>query len=143
MASMIWPYAAARSMHHIVAFSLLTLLRAWHGTIPQIFQTDIRSLERYIRPFKGLHRAMQGYMGSSKGPMRITNTFPYLLYLKDRILKSRLLAFSPGAGGFRKLREACRNHFHLSCCLSGAVVTIYSQKPYERIEQQLYRRSFS
>ena len=40
-----------------------------------------------------------------------------------------VLAFPRGPGGFRKLREACRNHFHLSWYLSDAVVTRYCQKP--------------
>ena len=30
------------------------------------------------------------------------------------VLKLRFLAFPQGPGGFRELREACRNHFHLS-----------------------------
>ena len=46
-----------------------------------------------------------------------------------RVLKYTFLAFPRGPGGFRKLREACKNHFHLSWYLSGAVVTSYSQKP--------------
>ena len=33
-------------------------------------------------------------------------------------------------GGFRELREACRNHFHQSRYLSGAVVTSYGRKPW-------------
>ena len=39
------------------------------------------------------------------------------------------LDFSRGLGGFRGLREAYRNHFHLSWYLSVPVVTSYSQKP--------------
>ena len=34
--------------------------------------------------------------------------------VKFRALKLRFLAFSEGPGGFRELREAGRNHFHLS-----------------------------
>ena len=34
--------------------------------------------------------------------------------LKFRVLKLRFLALSEGPGGFRELREAGRNHFHLS-----------------------------
>ena len=37
-----------------------------------------------------------------------------MLSQKNRSLKRRFLAFLGGPGGFRKLREAYRNHFHLS-----------------------------
>ena len=46
-----------------------------------------------------------------------------------RVLKLRFLFFSRGPGGFRELREAGRNHFHLSWYLSVPVVTSYGQKP--------------
>ena len=39
------------------------------------------------------------------------------------VVKLRFLAFSEGPGGFRELREAGKNHFHLSWYLSVAVVT--------------------
>ena len=42
--------------------------------------------------------------------------------LKNRVLKLRFLAFPGGPGGFRELREAGRNHFHLSWYLSDSVV---------------------
>ena len=32
---------------------------------------------------------------------------------RNRVLKRRLFAFPQGPGGFRELREAGRNHFHL------------------------------
>ena len=35
-------------------------------------------------------------------------------YQTNRILKLRFVAFSGGSGGFREVREAGRNHFHLS-----------------------------
>ena len=38
------------------------------------------------------------------------------------------VAFPRGPGGFRKLREACRNHFHLSRYLKMPRVTNYGQK---------------
>ena len=38
-----------------------------------------------------------------------------------------LLAFPRGPGGFRELRGAGRNHFHLSWCLSEAMITRYDQ----------------
>ncbi len=50
--------------------------------------------------------------------------FP-IFSVKFRVLKLRFLAFSQGPGGFRELREAGRNHFHLSWYLSDAVVTSY------------------
>ena len=43
-------------------------------------------------------------------------------------LKNMFLFFSQGPGGFRELREASRNHFHLSWYLSDYVVTSYDQK---------------
>jgi len=33
--------------------------------------------------------------------------------MKSRVQKLRFLAFSRGPGGFRELREAGRNNFHL------------------------------
>ena len=45
-----------------------------------------------------------------------------------RGLKLRLLAFPGGPGGFRELREAGRNHFHLSWYLSVPGITSYDQK---------------
>ena len=40
--------------------------------------------------------------------------------------KTYVLAASYGPGGFRELREACRNHFQ--SCLSDSVVPSYGQK---------------
>ena len=50
--------------------------------------------------------------------------------LKFRILKLRFLAFPRVSGGFRELREAHRNHFHLSCYLLVPGITSYGQKPW-------------
>ena len=47
---------------------------------------------------------------------------------KCRVLKHRFLAFSPGAGGFKELRGASRNHFHLSWYLIVPRITSYGQK---------------
>ena len=47
---------------------------------------------------------------------------------KNRVLKLRFLAFSQGPGGFRELREAGRNHFHLSWYLLVPGVTSYDRK---------------
>ena len=46
-----------------------------------------------------------------------------------RVQKFRFSAFPGGPGGFREVREAGRNHFHLSWYLSVSVVTSYGQKP--------------
>ena len=51
------------------------------------------------------------------------------LSLKLRVLKLRFLAFVGGPGGFRELREAGRNHFHLSWYLSVLGIRSYGQKP--------------
>ena len=55
--------------------------------------------------------------------------FP-MFYITCRVLKLRFLALSRGPGGFRELREAGRNHFHLSWYLSDTGVTSYGQKPW-------------
>ena len=47
-----------------------------------------------------------------------------------RVLKLRFLAFPGGPGGFRELREAGRNHFHLSWYLLVPGITSYGQKPW-------------
>ena len=52
-----------------------------------------------------------------------------LLSVICRVLKLRLLAFSQGPGGFREVREAHRNHFHLSWYLLVPRITSYGQKP--------------
>ena len=69
-------------------------------------------------------------IGSFKGINKDNKDFFPNFYIKFRILKLRLLAFSRGPGGFRELREAGRNHFHLSWYLSDYVVTSYGQKPW-------------
>ena len=48
--------------------------------------------------------------------------------MKCWVLSNRILAFPGGPGGFRELREAYRNHFHLSWYLLVPVVTSHSQK---------------
>ena len=63
-----------------------------------------------------------------KGVNRANKEFSPNFYLKFRVLKLRFLAFVEGPGGFREVREAGRNHFHLSWYLSVAVVTSYDQK---------------
>ena len=50
--------------------------------------------------------------------------------LKFEVLKLRCLAFSGGAGGFRALREASRNHFHVSWYLIVPGITSYGPKPW-------------
>ena len=45
-----------------------------------------------------------------------------------RDLKLRFLAFTEGPGGFRELREAGRNHFHLSWYLLVPGVMSCDQK---------------
>ena len=42
--------------------------------------------------------------------------------------KTQVFGFSQGPGGFRELREAGRNHFHLSWYLLVPGVTSYGQK---------------
>ena len=47
--------------------------------------------------------------------------------LNFRVLKLRFLAFSQGPGGFRELREADRNHFHLSWYLPVPGIMSYDR----------------
>ena len=49
-----------------------------------------------------------------KGVNKANKDFCPNFSVKNRVLKLRFLAFSGGPGGFRELREAGRNHFHLS-----------------------------
>ena len=60
-----------------------------------------------------------------KGLIRLIRIFPPNFSEKNRVLKLRFGAFSEGPGGFRELREAGRNHFHLSWYLSVPGVTSY------------------
>ena len=51
--------------------------------------------------------------------------------VKVGVVKQRCLAISLRPGGFRELREACRNHFHLSgtCRCPWSRIIGDSQKP--------------
>ena len=49
--------------------------------------------------------------------------------LKFRVLKLRFLAFVEGPEGFRELREAGMNHFHLSWYLLVPGITSSCKKP--------------
>ena len=59
---------------------------------------------------------------------RANKDFSPKLYVTCRVLKLRFLVFSEGPGGFREVREAGRNHFHLSWYLLVTGVTSYDQK---------------
>ena len=67
---------------------------------------------------------------SKSRPKYLKIYFSYFFWKKNRALKLRFLAFSRGPGGFRELREAGRNHFHLSWYLFVPGVTSYDQKPW-------------
>ena len=62
--------------------------------------------------------------------MNIRNIFVFNVFFlqKNRVLKLSFLAFPEGPGGFRELREAGRNHLHLSWHLLVPGVTSYDQK---------------
>ena len=62
---------------------------------------------------------------NGKGLIRIFLIFS----IKNRDQKLRFLAFPGGPGGFRELREAGRNHFHLSWYLLVPGITSYGPKP--------------
>ena len=68
-----------------------------------------------------------GHFAPPVAPKKANRKFPFnrankeffpKSYLTFRVLKLRFLAFTEGPGGFRELREAGRNHFHLSWYLS-------------------------
>ena len=50
----------------------------------------------------------------------------FVPFSKNQVMKHSVWAFTRG---FRKVREACRNHFHLSWYLSVPVVTSDGPKP--------------
>ena len=66
--------------------------------------------------------------GPFKGMSKDDKEMFLMFHTKHRVLELRFLAFSRGPGGFRELREAGMNHFHLSWYLSDTVVTSYGQK---------------
>ena len=53
------------------------------------------------------------------------------------VLKRRFLGFPEGPGGFRKVREAGRNHFHLSWYLLVPGVTSYGQTTNKEKKHQI------
>ena len=53
-------------------------------------------------------------IGPKKGINKEHNHVFLIFSIKCRVLYNRFLAFSWGNGGFRELREAGTNHFHLS-----------------------------
>jgi len=67
-------------------------------------------------PFKGINEEFNGEISD--------------FYIKCRVQKLRVFAFSRGPGGFRELREAGRNNFHPFWYLQVAVVKSYGQKPW-------------
>ena len=52
--------------------------------------------------------------GPNKWVDKVYKDFFLDFSVKNRVLKLRFLAFPGGPGGFRELREASRNHLHLS-----------------------------
>ena len=47
-----------------------------------------------------------------------------------RALKLMFFVVPGGSGGFREVREAYRNHFHLSCYLIVPGITSYDPEPW-------------
>ena len=73
--------------------------------------------------------------------LRILRISP-ICYRQFRVLNSRFWAFSRGPAGFREVREAGRNHFHVSWYLSVSVVTSHGQKPcFPSSKPILFRKS--
>ena len=65
--------------------------------------------------------------GPKKGINKANKDFFPSCSLNVRVLKLGFLAFSGGPGGFRELREAGRNHFHLSWYLIVPGIKSYGQ----------------
>ena len=61
--------------------------------------------------------------------------FVLIVCVKIMVMKHWFLAFPRGPGGFRELREAGRNHFHLSWYLIVPGITSYGQKPSWEVTQ--------
>ena len=78
-----------------------------------------------------LHQSVSISPGGSpkKGVNKANKEIFPIFSLKFRVLKLRFLAFSEGPGGFKELRKARRNHFHLSWYLIVPGITSYDQKP--------------
>ena len=81
--------------------------------------SDSSSKTTYIVLFPGLKSTIQ---------IKITQKLCFIVSVEFRVLKLRFLALLGGPGGFRELREAGRNHFHLSWYLSVPGLTSYDQK---------------
>ena len=65
-----------------------------------LYTVDGKYNSHLIGPFKGINKEIKGHVPD--------------LHITFRVLKLRFSGFSRGYGGFRELREADRNHFHLS-----------------------------
>ena len=66
-------------------------------------------------------------MGVAEEINMVNKDFPH--YLTEKCFKKHwCLAVSHGPGGFRKRREACRIHVHLSWYLTDFMVLSYGQK---------------
>ena len=85
------------------------------------------------------------FLSPTKGVNKEYKEFPLNFAEQIRVLKFRFLAFPGVPGGFRELREAGRNHLHLSWYLLVLGVTRYDQKTNKektRIETYFYRVRF-
>ena len=74
------------------------------------------------------HRSISPGGVPKKGVNKANKDFFPEFVLKNRVLKPRFLAFVEGPGGFREVREAGRNHFHLSWYLLVPGITSYDRK---------------
>ena len=70
-------------------------------------------------------------IGPKKGINKANKDFSPICSPTILVLKLDFLAFPQGPGGFREVREAGRNHFHLSWYLLVSGVTSYDQKGIE------------
>ena len=64
-------------------------------------------------------------IGAKKGICRANKDFSSIFSAKFRILKLKFLAVPRGPGGFGEVREAGRNHFHLSWYISVPGITLW------------------
>ena len=68
-------------------------------TVPR--NDEVRAVNEKVPP----------HIGPNKG---IGKELNYFFLKRNTVQRLRFLAFSEGPGGFREVREAGRNHFHLS-----------------------------
>ena len=79
---------------------------------------------------RAVNKKVPPLIGPKKGMNKEYKGFFLIFSQNSKVQKLRFLVLSEGPGGFREVRGAYRNHFHLSWYLVVSVVTSYDQKPW-------------